>query len=354
MMMQVLRKILLFPFALLYGALMRLRRVLYQQGIFTRTKSAVCTVVVGNLRVGGTGKTPHVEYIIQKLRNHYEVAVLSRGYGRKTKGFRWVQAKDNALQVGDEPLQYKNKFIDVPVAVDEQRVRGVAQIAQQNPKTDVIVLDDAYQHLALQADLYLLLTEYHRPFYNDLPLPAGNLREFAAEKSRADAIIVTKCPQNLTKKDKQNIIQKINPQKDQVVFFSVFRYGNLIPLNNLPVLGFKDLKNYEQILLLTGIENPEPLLLELSKSNAHITHLNFADHHNFSATELDRIAHTFQNMSGKKIAITTEKDAMRLRDFAAQKDLPLYYQSLHVDFLEPIAVGFDAWFLQKLEKISPL
>ena len=302
-------RLLLLPFSWIYGFITHLRNLLYSIGIFHSFKIPKKSICVGNLSIGGTGKTPHVDLLVDLLLSkNKKVAVLSRGYGRKAKGLIEVKKKSIAIEVGDEPLFYKKKHGDnLTVVVAEKRKIGVDYILKNNPKNDIIVLDDAFQHRAVKAGLNILITEFNRPFYSDFVLPAGNLREFSSGKRRTDIIIVSKSPDNISKENEAEIRRKIgfNPEK---IFFSKINYQPLKCFN----LGIET--ETESILLITGIANPTPLMDKLKK-NYSVTHLNYPDHHTFNSQDIAEIHQKFDTFAtGNKIIVTTEKDFMRLKD----------------------------------------
>lgn len=311
--MNALRK-LLFPFSVLYGLVTLIRNRCYDVGIFTSHKFDIPIISVGNLSVGGTGKTPHIEYLIRLLQSSKKVAVLSRGYKRKTKGFILAKKGITVADIGDEPFQYYSKFKDIIVAVDEKRVNGIKQLLKLPNPPDVILLDDAYQHRSVKPGLSIVLTPFNELFIDDFVLPAGNLREFKIGYKRADFIIITKCPEELNDVQQQIIIQKIRPFKHQEVFFSQITYQNKLQgFDNK--IDVQDLNNFE-VLLITGIANPAPLIEFLEKLNISITHLKYPDHHNFTKNDLDKINKTYSDLtSEKKLILTTEKDYVRI--FAA-------------------------------------
>ena len=300
--MSILRKFL-FPFALLYGLIMLIRNLLYDLRIFKSESYSFPVICVGNLSVGGTGKTPMIEYLLELLLPNHKVATLSRGYGRKTKGYRLVTKEEGVANVGDEPLQFKNKFEDAIVVVDENRRRGIAKIQKlHNP--DLILLDDAFQHRKVKAGLNVLLTCYHDLYEDDFMLPTGNLREPVNGAERAKVIVVTKCPENLSIDDQESIRNKLKPRNYQHLFFSLISYSDYV-FNGIKKIGLQQLIGKE-ITLVTGIANPDSLLQHLNSSGILFQHLNFSDHHNFSSEEIKKIARS-------KFVITTEKDFMRLK-----------------------------------------
>ncbi|WP_010230406.1 tetraacyldisaccharide 4'-kinase [Gillisia marina] len=300
--MSILRKFLL-PFALLYGLIMLIRNFLYDLRILKSEAYSFPVICVGNLSVGGTGKTPMIEYLLELLLPSHKVATLSRGYGRKTKGFRLVTTDESAVNVGDEPLQFKNKFENAIVAVDENRRRGIANLQkEQNP--DLVLLDDAFQHRKVKAGLNILLTKYDDLYEDDFMLPTGNLREPVNGAERAKIIVVTKCPENLSLDNQDSIRNKLAPRNYQHLFFSYISYSDFI-FNGSKKIGLHQLIDRD-ITLVTGIANPDALCEFLNDSGISFRHLNFPDHHNFSSEEIKSIARS-------KFVITTEKDYMRLR-----------------------------------------
>jgi len=299
---------LLFPFAVLYDGVTSIRNTFYEKGVLKSTKFDLPVIAVGNLSVGGTGKTPMIEYLIRLLKDK-KVATLSRGYKRKTKGFILLHANHSSSDVGDEPLQFFQKFPEVAVAVDANRVNGIQQL-QRKVNPEVILLDDAYQHRKVEAGFYVLLTKYDDLFINDLVLPTGNLRESRRGAKRADIIVVTKCPANLSSEEQNRIKSELQSFSDQPVFFSTIAYYKTTKGSN--EISLDDLKNYE-VCLVTGIANPKPLLQFLTENNVQVQHERFPDHHEFSSNNIQQIQHRFDQISSSnKLLITTEKDYMRL------------------------------------------
>lgn len=317
--MNIFRKIL-FPFALIYGAIMLLRNRLYSAGIFKSTSFPVPVIAVGNLTTGGTGKTPMIEYLLQLLIGEYKIAALSRGYGRKTSGFLILSGKESTALVGDEPLQFKQKFPEAIVAVDENRTRGISQL-QKMFSPEVVLLDDAFQHRKVNPGLNILLTTYGKFYTDDFLLPTGNLREPAAGASRADIIIVTKAPGDLPQNQQEELKNHLKIEAHQKLFFSYIRYSRKI-------YGKEKNKELEslagkKITLVTGIANPAPLLQFLEKNNIVFTHLKYPDHHNFSRTDLEKI-------SRAPFVLTTEKDFMRLQQL---EHVNLFYIPIEMKIL---------------------
>ncbi len=308
----------LLPLSFLYGLGVRTRNVLFDCGILKSKKYPMPIICIGNLAVGGTGKTPHTELLIELLKAHYQVAVLSRGYKRETKEYIEATSESTPSIIGDEPCQIKNKYPDITVAVDRDRCHGIEKLmAKKEPPIEVVLLDDAFQHRRVKAGLNIILTDYNRLFTEDKLLPAGRLREPAKGKDRAQMVIVTKCPEDI-KPIHFNIISKqLDLYPFQDLFFSSLTYGSLTPVfpeNSLPVRKLSSIKKEEAILLVTGIASPTLLKKKLESHTQKITSLTFNDHHNFSEGDLKKIANQFNQLPGEeKIIITTEKDAIRIK-----------------------------------------
>ncbi|MBL4606096.1 MAG: tetraacyldisaccharide 4'-kinase [Flavobacteriaceae bacterium] len=302
-------RFLLFPFAVLYDLITTIRNYFYDRGVFKSTSFDIPVIAVGNLSVGGTGKTPQIEYLIRLLQKGEKVAVLSRGYKRKTEGFVLINQSHTAVDVGDEPLQFFKKFPTISVAVDANRVNGIQEL-QKLVNPDVILLDDAFQHRKVKADYYILLTKYDDLYSDDFILPTGNLRESKRGAKRADVIVVTKCPKNLSEASQKKIIKKLKPIQSQQVFFSAIHYHK--ELGGKRVISLNELNEYE-IILITGIANPMPLLAFLDEKGCKVHHQNFSDHHHFTSFEIKKIQAKFEKLKSKKrLLLTTEKDYMRL------------------------------------------
>lgn len=270
-------------------------------------------ICIGNITVGGTGKTPHTEYLIRLLKERWKVAVLSRGYGRKTSGYIKADEHTTMPMIGDEPFQIKEKFPDITVAVCEKRVTGAANLLAGDDAPSVILLDDAYQHRRIKAGLYILLVDFNRPVWSDCTLPFGRLRESDSGTRRADVVIVTKCPVHITKEQMELCRKNLKTKEGVPVFFSKVEYGNIYPLFATAQPVATDIQAGDNVLLLAGIANPAPLKKEVEKRGAKVTLMQYADHHNFSNSDIDAIAAAYNKLSGKKMILTTEKDATRLR-----------------------------------------
>lgn len=322
--MKILRY-LLFPFSIVYNTVTLIRNFFFDKGIFKEMPFTTPIIVVGNLSVGGTGKTPQIEYLIRLLKDRFKVAVLSRGYKRKTKGYVFLNDNHSALDVGDEPLQYFKKFSNIDVAVDGNRVEGATNLITNN-SPEVILLDDAYQHRKIKGSFYILLTKYNDLFLDDFLLPTGNLRESRRGAKRADVIIVTKCPSDLSR-EKQNKIANRFRKYNKKVFFTRIAYGSI--QSNQKQYKINQIK-HNKVLLITGIAKPKPLLSYLMDNDVDFKHLQFADHHNFSEKEIIYINKEFEGLASiKKIILTTEKDYVRLKDVIPH----LYYIEIKSLFL---------------------
>lgn len=303
------------PLSWVYGRGVQLRNLGFEWGLLKQTSYEVPVICVGNITIGGTGKTPHTEMLLRMLMPEHRVAVLSRGYKRKSRGFRLADSKTPMREIGDEPWQMKQKFPQAIVAVDTNRRRGIRQLltAEATRDVDVILLDDAYQHRYVHPGLNILLTDYHRLITDDTLLPAGRLREPVSAKERANVVIVTKCPYDLKPMDYRVIREALDLKPYQSLFFSTFRYGSLRRLFGDTAGQTEELTPDTHVLLLTGIASPQQMLLDLHRSTRHITPIPFADHHEFTPHDIERIEQAFTDLQGsKRLIITTEKDASRL------------------------------------------
>lgn len=338
-----LARILLSPFSLLYAGIISLRNIFYEAGLLKSTSFNLPVINVGNLSIGGTGKTPHIEYLIRLLKPYLKVATLSRGYKRKSKGFRLIRYSDDALTAGDEPLQFKRKNNDVAVAVSESRNIGIPLIVQHHPETQVILLDDAFQHRSVVPGLNILLTEYSNLFTDDFLLPAGRLREPRDAYRRADIIIVTKCPTELDEDQKLSIRRKINPLKFQKLFFSNYKYLNPYFIFD-PNIRIK-LDHDTHVVLISAIANAEYLLDYLDDTCTVDNIVKYEDHHYFTDVEMEQFKKINDNVQkDQSIFITTEKDAMRLslhKDFIVQNKIPIFVLPIEVAFLDDEKELFD-------------
>ncbi|SFZ93818.1 tetraacyldisaccharide 4'-kinase [Flaviramulus basaltis] len=311
--MKILRYIL-FPVMPIYFLVTWLRNKLYDLDIKKSVSYNFPVICVGNLSAGGTGKTPMIEYLISLLKDDYKVATLSRGYKRKTQGFQLANETSTSESIGDEPFQFYNKYKkDIDVAVDADRQNGIEELVSLEQVPDVILLDDAFQHRKVKAGFNILLTTYSNPYFNDMVLPTGNLREPKIGAKRANIIIVTKCPEGLSEAEKKAILNKINPENYQHVFFSTIAYSDTIISDDL----IKSIDNLKTFTLVTGIANASPLVTFLKSKNLKFEHLNFKDHYNFSTKDL-------AELDKKELIITTEKDFMRLKQYESLKKKLFY------------------------------
>ncbi|MFW6224174.1 MAG: tetraacyldisaccharide 4'-kinase [Bacteroidota bacterium] len=347
--MKVFVSILLYPFSLIYGLVTFIRNVFFDWGILPSEKFDLPVISVGNLSMGGTGKTPHVEYLTDILKDQYTIGILSRGYRRKTSGFYLADEHSDAKTIGDEPMQFYKRYINdgVYIAVDENRVRGTKKLLESKPDIDVLILDDAFQHRWIKSGLNILLTDFFHPFYEDYVVPSGRLREFRFGAKRADIIVVSKSGKVLSPITRRTIEEKIKPRPHQSLYFSFIDYGEPRPLPGMesyPGWG----KTYA-ILLVTGIANPYPLENKVAAECTELHKLQYPDHHKFSIDDAKKIRKTFEEIiSQNKIIITTEKDAMRLSSKSILEilsDLPIFYWPIHVDLHSKDKEAFNSEIL---------
>ncbi|MEX8547680.1 MAG: tetraacyldisaccharide 4'-kinase [Mucilaginibacter sp.] len=330
---------LLLPFSWVYDLVVIARNYFYDTGVFKSTKFDLPVIVIGNLEVGGAGKSPMTEFLIQTLKPNYKIATLSRGYGRKTQGFFYADKNSMAETVGDEPRQFKQKFPDVTVAVCESRVVGVEKLKDEH---DVILLDDAYQHRALQPGFSILLFDYGKLNQPRFLLPVGNYREPFSGRKRADVIVISKCPPQLSAENQQQIKQQMLLLPHQNLFFTSIVYQGFKPFTPLADASFTDQKSV--VFLLTGIANPQPLLQHLRKQFEAVYLHKYPDHHQFTIKNISKLVADFNNCTtDKKVIITTEKDAQRLQEPALQKalaGLPVFVAPIGLNFLNNEASAF--------------
>jgi len=331
--MNLLRKIL-FPFAILYGFITGIRNFLFDKGFFKSYSFDLPVIAVGNLSVGGTGKTPQIEYLIRLLSNKYKLATLSRGYKRKSEGFVLANENSDALELGDEPFQFYQKFATILVAVDSNRKNGIEQLLSCSNKPEVILLDDAFQHRKVKAGLYILLTAYGDIYSHDFMLPTGNLREWQSGAQRANIVIVTKCPPNLSLDAQNNIKKELNLSPNQSLFFTFIEYDEVV-YSDGKTMQVSEVKGMDKVLL-AGIAKPESFFTHLKQGDDEC--LNFPDHHHFSESELQEI----KKKANNKIIITTEKDYVRLKGSIVSDQL--YYLPIKSSFLSN-AGSFDTTIL---------
>jgi len=323
-----------------------LRNELFNLKILSSREFDLPVISIGNITVGGTGKTPHTEYIAELLKKSFKVATLSRGYKRKTRGFYIVEPTSTVRQVGDEPLQIKLKFNEIAVAVDANRVRGIEKLIALPEKPQVILLDDAFQHRYVTPGINILLTDYNNLLTKDSLLPYGRLREYASNKSRATIIIVTKCPAELKPIDERIITKELEIRPYQNLYFSKINYGSLMPV--FPLDASSNTVNLDEgltVLMITGIANPVHLKEYIRHGTHDIHEMSFSDHHQYSQKDLDKMVAKFDSLvSDRKIFVTTEKDMVRFRDFGTVSEVirkNMYYIPLKVSFLNNAGIDFD-------------
>ncbi|MDE3126126.1 MAG: tetraacyldisaccharide 4'-kinase [Bacteroidota bacterium] len=335
-------RVLLLPFAVLYGAIVFIRNRLYDKGIiFKETTFNFPLICIGNIAVGGTGKSPMVEYLLNFLQPKYKIATLSRGYKRKTKGYALANENTTALEIGDEPMQFHLKFPNIPIAVGEERLVAIPQLLHDVPDLQAIILDDAFQHRAVKAGLNILLTEYNNLYIYDFFLPTGDLRDEWQSVKRADIIIVTKCPADLSVEKKQKLLRNLHPLPSQRVFFTTISYGTPYHISNYTVRAITE---KDEVLLVCGIANPKPLKDYLLQKAFTYYQKNYSDHHIFTIDDLREIVEKFKSIDvPQKMILTTEKDAVRLTKFKQELvDLPLYVLPIKHEFLFDEAELFES------------
>lgn len=327
----------MLPLSWLYGLGVRLRNQLFELGILKSRSFDIPIISVGNITVGGSGKTPHVEYLIRLLKDHAKVAVLSRGYKRKSKGYVLAGDDTPMKDIGDEPFQMKTKFPDIHVAVDKNRCHGIDMLTgnKETSDTDVILLDDAFQHRYVKPGVNILLVDYHRLIIYDKLLPAGRLREPQSGKVRADIVIITKCPKDMKPMEYRVIIKAMNLYPYQQLFFTMLEYDNLRPMFCGEERPLKSIGKNENILLLTGIASPKQMIYDLKEYSGNITPLTFPDHHQFTSNDIERINEAFKAMPSPKTIITTEKDNARLFGMDGLSD-----EVRHNMYMLPVRIKF--------------
>ncbi len=312
-------KHLLWPIALIYALVVRVRNWLFDMGI-KQTIAYPGTICIGNLTVGGTGKTPFAEYLINLLTKEFNIALLSRGYKRKTKGFVLATTNSTASTIGDEPFQIARKYPKIPVAVDGNRQRGIATLRKLHPENEIIILDDAFQHRKITADLNILLTDYSNPIYSDFFLPVGRLRDGFVQRKRAQMVVVTKCPSNLTPQEQHHITQKLNLNSSQQIFFATISYGQITPIFPESNAATHALSPNLHVLAMAGIANPQPFFEYMAKNSSVEHTIALADHAHLSKKKISAIFNRFSQIEqNQKIIVTTEKDASKIIQY---KQLP--------------------------------
>lgn len=354
--MRILR-FLLLPVSMIYTLVVVVRNFLFDVGVLTSQSYQLPLIGVGNLSMGGTGKSPHVDYLMNLLSSKFKLASLSRGYGRSSSGYHEVLLTNTFTEVGDEPLMLKKKHPLVTIAVDGNRRRGIKSLLNQKPEIDCILLDDSFQHRAIQPGLNILLTDYSKLYIDDLVLPTGSLREPKFGANRADLVIVTKCPRIFSPIDARGIRKKLRVKPYQAVFFSYFKYMDLKPVyhNNHEVekLGPK-----MEVVLLTGIAKSSNLLYYVKDKVKHIVHHKYGDHHTFGLTDIQKLIQEFEGLKGdNKIILTTEKDAMRLHMPGIVEllgDFPVYYIPVSVEFHGKDKEDFEEQIMNYVRRYSKI
>ena len=349
---------LLAPLTALYGMVIGIRNRLFDWKILPSEEFDLPVISVGNLTVGGTGKTPHTEYLIEILKDQFQVALLSRGYKRKTSGYLLATSNSNSQQIGDEPYQIKKKYPNIHVAVDADRRHGIHKLCKDKASKDVevILLDDAFQHRYVNPGINIVLMDYNRPIYEDALMPTGMLREPISSISRAHVIIVTKCPKDIKPIDYRIVAKNLELRPYQRLYFTTFNYGNLKPFNAPRKQRPRStLSPNTHILLVTGIASAAPLVEKLHEHTEHITHMEYGDHHNFTQVELRDISKTYSAINTEdKLIITTEKDAARLRSYTLDEAIAndLYILPIEVEFLQHQQEKFNHYIIDYVSKNS--
>ena len=328
----------LMPLSWLYGFGVGIRNQMFEMGILKSRSFKVPVISVGNITVGGSGKTPHVEYLVKLLKDKVKVAVLSRGYKRRSRGYVLSDKDTPMAMIGDEPYQMKRKFADVYVAVDKDRCEGIDRLTgdEETKDTEVVLLDDAYQHRYVKPGVNILLVDYHRLIIYDKLLPAGRLREPKQEKNRANIVIVTKCPRDLKPMEFRVLTRSLNLYPYQKLFFTTLKYSNLMPMYQGESRKLESLKPEENVLLLTGIASPRQMMIDLQPYTKNITPISFPDHHQFRKKDIRRINETFEQMPEPKLIITTEKDNARLFGMEGLSDevrKSIYILPVEIEFM---------------------
>lgn len=348
-----IRQILLFPLALAYGLIIRIRNLMFDAGIFRQHTFDIPVIVIGNLAVGGTGKTPMTEYLLDLLGENKKLAVLSRGYKRKTKGFKEADIHSTAAEIGDESLQIKRKYTQTVVAVDEDRVHGINELLRIYPDLDAVFLDDAFQHRRLKPGFSIVITNYNNLYSSDYLLPAGMLREHSLNAKKADIIVVHKTPRIFSPIERKSILNELKPHSLQKVFFSYIDYGNLVPLFKNAISPVN--VNAKYAILVTGIANPDPAIEFLKRKYQSVELISYPDHYHYTSRDMEQIGIRFHNMYGRnKIIIITEKDAVKFTPEITEsiKDLPVYVLPVKLRFHSNDSSGFEGAIKQYISLIK--
>ena len=319
---------ILFPISLVYWIITSIRNIFFEIGIFKENKFNIPIIGVGNITVGGTGKTPHSQYISELLQKKFKIAILSKGYGRKTKEFKYVNINSNYNEVGDEALQMKKNLPKEIVAVDHKRVNGLNKIMKEHPSVNCIILDDAFQHRSVKIGFNILLCDYNNPIYKDYMMPVGLLRESKKGIKRADCVVISKCPENLTLEESNRIKKKLKFTKE--VFFSKVIYDKIVSLNGNKTIKKSSIK---KVLLVTGIANSTPIIEYLEKLNIQIKHIKYKDHFHYQKKDINKIIDIYKREISEIIILTTEKDAQKMKVFEELSKFPVYYLKVSIDFI---------------------
>jgi len=350
---------ILFPLALLYQLIISIRNFLFDMHIFKSKEFPTPIISVGNITVGGTGKTPHILYLINFLKEKYNIATLSRGYKRKSKGYKKAVLNSTVSEIGDEPKLIKHANSGITVSVDANRVKGVERLLSEDENLDIILLDDAFQHRWILPSLSILLIDYNRPLESDYHLPYGNLRENRKQIHRAQIVLITKTPKEIKPMEQRVISNNLNLFPYQILFFTSMDYKDLKNVfHSTKVINIKTVTEEFQLLVITGIAQTDNMIEYLNETKASITHLKYSDHHNFSNTDIFKIRESFSKLtSEKKLIITTEKDAMRLNefnDFSEEEKEKFYYLPIEVKFLNEQENDFKELIITHLNENSKL
>jgi tetraacyldisaccharide 4'-kinase len=336
-MIKIARFIFLFPLSLLYGFVISFRNTLFDWKIIKSREFSLPVFSIGNITVGGTGKTPHTEYLANLLKDEYKVAVISRGYKRKTKGFRYVENDATTLEVGDEPLQIKTNLPEISVAVENRRVKGIKKLIEDMQRLNAIIMDDGFQHRYVKPGVSILLMDYYRPFTRDYLLPYGRLRDKIHEKRRANIIIVTKTPKDVKPINRRIISKSLKPYPYQEIFYTTYHYGMIKPVfRDIPASNPQITKN-SMVLLVTGLADPGTFKQHIKNFTNNVVHLRYPDHYTYKNKDIQKIAKKFDHLEGDdKFILTTQKDAIRLREIEIDNEIRkrLFYIPINVQFLD--------------------
>jgi tetraacyldisaccharide 4'-kinase len=339
-------RFLLLPVSGIYALILKIRHTFFNKNIFHSVTFDRPVICVGNISAGGTGKTPMVEWLVRHLQNYYRLAIVSRGYGRKTKGFLLADQQTTAETIGDEPRQILNKFPDLVFAVGEERVPAISRLIEEKPQTEVIILDDAYQHRWVKAAVNIVLTTYDDLYTDDFLLPTGNLRDLPSAANRAQAIVVTKCPSSLTLLQKQKIQKKLKVKPGQALYFSTIEYREPIHMKTRSKLRIED---YREVLLVTGIANPALMEHYLKQYPVKLSTKTYPDHYAFEQKDIDQLHTLYQSLGENVLMLTTEKDAVRLEKFTVNMNWAVL--PIQTKFLDE-ALPFEEWLLQQIDQVN--